>query len=30
MAHHASIRISTPVRPSAKPKALELTRDKLI
>jgi TetR/AcrR family transcriptional regulator, regulator of cefoperazone and chloramphenicol sensitivity len=30
MAHHASIRISSPVRPSAKPKALELTRDKLI
>jgi AcrR family transcriptional regulator len=30
MAHHASIRISTPVRPRAKPKALELTRDKLI
>ena len=30
MAHHASIRISTPVRPSAKPKAPELTRDKLI
>jgi len=30
MAHHASIRISTPVRPSAKPKALELTRDKVI